>query len=86
MAAHFQSKNGQRQCQTNPEPPRHIDKFSVWRRVGCNQFWLQRHAADRARAGADLADFQVHGARVDGTFDHRFGRAGLGFKVFCRII
>ena len=39
---------------------------------------LQRHAADRAGAGADLPDLRVHRAGVDRAFRHRRGRLAVG--------
>ena len=68
MAAHFQHEGWQRQHKADPEPPRHVGELGVGRRVQARDLRLQRHAADRAAAGTDLADLRMHRAGIDGAF------------------
>src|SRR3546814_3143419 len=50
--------------------------------VQARHFRLQRHAADRAGAGADLAHFRMHRAGVGGAGQRRVG-FGIGWrKIF----
>ena len=46
--------NGERKA--DPEPARHVGEFGIGAAVGGGDLRLQRHAADRAGAGADLPD------------------------------
>ncbi len=55
MAGHFQSHHRQGQGEPDPEPPAHIKEFRVGLIRQADGLGLQRHAADRAVAGADLA-------------------------------
>ncbi len=68
MAAHFERENRQREHERDPEPPRHVRNLGIRRGFGGGQLRLQRHAADRADAGADLPDLQMHRAGVDRAF------------------
>jgi len=65
VAAHFEREDRKREHQRNPEPPRHVRKLGIGRRFGGGQLRLQRHAADRADAEADLPDLQMHRAGID---------------------
>ena len=73
MPAHFQQKHRQRQHQANPKPPCHVDQFAVGAAFRRDDERFQGHAADRARAGADLPDFGVHGASEFRPRGHGFG-------------
>ena len=77
MAAHFQHHHRQRQRQPDPEPTRHVEQFGIGRIVERHQLGLERHAADRAGARADLADFRVHRA---GEY-RAFGHVGRGLAL-----
>ena len=81
MAAPFDRHHRNRQRQADPEAARHVDEFGIGAGVGGRHLRFQRHAADRAGAGADLADLRVHRAGVDGAFDHRLRFAGLEVLV-----
>ena len=73
VTAHFQDDRGQREHEADPEPPRHVGEFGIWRRIeGCH-FGLQRHATDRAVSRTDLADLRMHRAGID----RAFGRGGF---------
>ncbi len=61
-------KTGQRQSKADPEAPRHVDEFVVRAAIGARDQGLQRHAADRAGAGADLTDLRMHRAGIDRAF------------------
>ena len=80
MAAHLQRDDRQRQCRRDPEPPRHVGAFAARVVLGNRaRFGLQRHAADRAMARPDLADFRMHRAGVD----RAFGLAPAAAKPRC---
>ncbi|MCY1310904.1 hypothetical protein D9M68_751760 [compost metagenome] len=65
MTAHLERQHGQCQNQPDPEPPPHVDKLRAWTHVGRDDLRLERHAADRAVAGAELAYLRMHWASVD---------------------
>src|SRR5580704_13015122 len=75
MAAHFQEKYGKRQCEPDPETPRHIGQFRIRADLGSDDQRLERHAADLAGSRADLAYFGMHRTGEDGAF--RCGRYGV---------
>ena len=77
VTAHFQHHRRQRQRAADPEPPCHVGELGIGRRIEARDLGLQRHAADRATTGADLADLRMHRAGVDGAF----GRFGLRLAV-----
>src|SRR3546814_18885683 len=54
---------------------------TLFRSVQARHFRLQRHAADRAGAGADLAHFRMHRAGVGGA-----GQRRVGFEIGWRKI
>src|SRR5712691_6757834 len=73
MPAHLQRDHGDRQDETDPEPPSHVDELGIGASFS-GKLRLQRHAADRAMAGADLADLRVHRTGVDrARWDRRPG-------------
>ena len=76
VRAHFQRENRHRQDETDPEPARHIDKLGIGAGIGTCDVRFERHAADRARAGANLPDLGVHRAGVDRAVRH-----GLRLRV-----
>jgi hypothetical protein len=65
MAAHLEHEHRQGEHQRDPEPSGHVDQFGIGTVVERDLLGLQRHAADRARAGTDLAHLGVHRAGVD---------------------
>ncbi len=71
MPAHLQEEHRHGQRQADPEPPRHIDELGARGGVGRRHHRLQRHTADRARAGGRLPHLRVHRAGVDGALRHR---------------
>ncbi len=77
MPAHLQHDHRQREREADPEPPRHVGELGVPRRFRGHQFGLERHPADRARAGAGLPNLRVHRAGIDralGNGRQRFRR------------
>ena len=68
MTAHLQDDRRKGKHKADPEAPRHVREFGIWRRVQRCHFGLQRHAADRAVSGTDLADLRMHRAGVDRAF------------------
>ena len=76
VTAHLQREDGKRQHEPDPEPARHVDQFMVRRGFRRDQKRLERHAADRAGAGAYLPDLRMHRAGVDRAF-----RGRLGFRI-----
>ena len=72
VAAHLQHDRRDRKRQADPEASRHVGKFGIGRRIQARDLGLQRHAADRTVAGADLADLRMHWASVDRS-GRRFG-------------
>jgi hypothetical protein len=81
VPAHFQHDRGQRKHEANPEPARHVSEFRIGRRIEARDLRLQRHAADRAASGADLADLGMHRAGVDRAFRHRGFRPAVLFQI-----
>ena len=81
MAAHFQDDGRQREHEADPEAARHVGEFRIGRRIEARDLRLQRHAADRAASGTDLADLRMHRAGVDRAFRH----GGLRLAVFLEI-
>ncbi len=71
MRPHLQHEHRRGEREPDPEPPRHVGELRVGRRFGADQLRLQRHAADRAGAGAFLPYLRVHRAGVDRAFRHR---------------
>src|SRR5262249_35871216 len=76
-----------RQPQADQEPPRHVYEFGVRPGPGGSENGLERHAADRAVAGAGLPDLRMHRAGIDGPFRNwsrrRFAR--LRAEIFRRL-
>ena len=83
MAAHLDREHRKGQRQRDPESPGHVDQFRVGRIVERDLFGLQRHAADRTTARADLPHLGVHRAGVDRAGGDRF-RLALA-EIFLRI-
>ena len=83
VTTHLEHEDRQGQGEPDPEPARHVDKLGVGPGLGAGLDGLQRHAADRAGAGAHLPDLGMHRAGVDGTLGDRLGRRRLRSKVFC---
>ena len=71
VLGHCEDKNRQSQHQTNPEAPRHVDQLWIGPGLGARRFRLERHAALRAVAGADLTHLGMHRAG-----EHCSGRRG----------
>ncbi|MGY2811668.1 hypothetical protein ACVIHF_008398 [Bradyrhizobium sp. USDA 4506] len=71
MAAHLEHEHRHGQREADPEPPRHVDQFGIGTVVERDLLGLQRHAADRAAAGADLAHLGMHRTGVDGARGRR---------------
>ena len=65
MPAHLQRDHRHGERERDPEAPRHVDEFGVRAFGRRRDLRLQRHAADRAAARADLADLRMHRAGVD---------------------
>ena len=53
--------------------------------VGARDLRLQRHAADRAAAGTDLADLRMHRAGVDRAFRRTGFRLRVLLEIFLRV-
>ena len=62
--AHRQQEHRQGQRQTDAESPRHVHELFVLRFVRGHLQRFERHAAQRAGPGPDLAHLRVHRARV----------------------
>ncbi len=68
VTAHFQDHRRQGEHEADPEPTRHVCELGIGRRIQARHLGLQRHAADRAASGTDLADLRVHRAGIDRAF------------------
>ena len=68
MTSHLEDHRRKREREADPEAPRHVGEFGIGRRIEARHLGLQRHAADRAASGADLADLRMHRAGIDRAF------------------
>ena len=59
-------RSGTDSAAPDPEAPPHVEIFGARPLVARDHLRLERHAADRAGAGALLPDLRMHGAGVDG--------------------
>ena len=84
VAAHLQDHRREREHQADPEAARHVGKFGIGRRIEAGDLGLQRHAADRAIAGTDLADLRMHRAGVDRAFGTSAGFVGCALVEILR--
>ena len=85
VPAHFEREHRHSQRQAHPEPPRHVDELRIGPRVCRHQLRLERHAADRTRAGARLPDLGMHWACVDRACRDRLDDPRLGLQILSRI-
>ncbi len=85
VPAHFQHHHRNGEHEPDPEAARHVGEFGIRAAVGGGDLRLQGHAADRAGAGADLADLWMHRAGVDGAFGDGFGGFFFFRQVFLRV-
>jgi len=76
VAAHLEHEHRQRQRGADPETPGHVAQFGTRPLIFRGDHGLQRHAADRAMAGAPLAHVGMHRA---GVLD--LGLVGLGHRL-----
>ena len=76
VASHLECKDGEGEGECDPEPARHVGELGIGRVARGYELRFERHAANGAGAGADLADLGVHRAGVDGA------RIGGRFGVF----
>lgn len=81
MAAHFQNHCRHSEREADPEPARHVREFGIGRIVEARDLRLQRHAADRAASGPDLADLRMHRAGIDRAFGHGGLRPALFLQI-----
>ena len=70
MPAHFHEEDGQGKGEADPEAAQHIGKLGIGAGVSGYELRLQRHAADGTRAGADLANLEMHRTDVDCALGH----------------
>jgi hypothetical protein len=85
MAAHLEHEHRKRQREPDPEAPAHVDQLFVRSAIRGRQHGLQRHAADRAGAGPDLADLRVHRAGVDRACRNARRALPRGLEILRRI-
>jgi DNA-binding FrmR family transcriptional regulator len=71
VAGHVENKDRRREGEADPEPPRHVGEFRLGAGIGGRQHRLERHAADRATARADLPHVRMHRAGVERAFGRR---------------
>ncbi len=83
VAAHLDHHHRQCQHEADPEAPRHVGELGIGTGGSAWHLWLERHAADRARARTRLADLWMHRAGVDRAFDD--GRRFARLQVLLRI-
>ena len=83
MRKHIQRDNRHGERGAHPEAPRHVLQFRIGLGFGADRERLQRHAADRAAAGAGLANLGMHWAGI-GAADLG-GRLGRRRQVFRRV-
>ena len=85
MPAHLEHDHRQREDEPDPESPRHIGEFRIWRRIARHDQWLQRHAADGARSRTILPDFGMHRTSVDSACRSVLFRWRFRVEIFLRI-
>ena len=85
MPAHFQGDQRQRQDKPDPEATAHVGKLRIGLVLQADRLGLQRHAANRAIAGANLAHLGMHRAGIDGTRRQIFNRRWRGLKKLFRL-
>ena len=78
MAAHLQRHDRHRERAADPQAARHVQQFFVRPLVERDLGRFQRHAADRAASGSDLADLGMHGAGEDRARRDRRRGSGPG--------
>ncbi len=89
VTAHFEDDRRQRQHEADPEAPRHVGEFGIGRRIQARHLGLQRHAANRAAAGTDLADLRMHRAGIDRAFRRggfRLALVEIGLRVAANLV
>ncbi len=82
MTSHLQNHHRNRQPEADPQAAGHVDEFGIGAAVACRVGRFQRHSADRAMAGADLADLRMHRAGVDRPRRRRRDGSLLG-EILC---
>jgi hypothetical protein len=65
VASHLQNDHWNRKSKANPKPSRHIGELGVAARAFARHQRFQSHAAEGAGSRSNLADFGMHGARVN---------------------
>ena len=86
MLAHHPDQQRQRQRGADPETPTHVEIFGARTfLLEEDRLRLERHAADRAVARADLLDVGMHRAGVDGVLGRRLGLRALRSEVCLRL-
>ena len=68
-----------------PSSPRHVGELGIGARVGRYELRLERHAADRARAGTRLPDLGMQFGQVHRARRHRLGAPRLVLEILCGI-
>ena len=64
---HRENEYGERQRQSDPEPPAHVEEFRIRTGIHRRLHRFQGHATNRAGARSDLSNLRVHGAGVNET-------------------
>ena len=78
VAAHLEREDGQRQHGADPQAPSHVAQFGARSVALRGDHGLQRHAADRTVAGAQLAHLGMHRA---GVLDLALALVALGRRL-----
>ncbi len=85
VGAHVEDDDRHGQQEPDPEPARHVRELGIGTRLRRYELRLQRHAADRARAGSDLPDLRMHRAGVDRALGYRFLLAAGAGEMALRV-
>jgi len=82
---HREDQDRRRQCHADPKATRHIDEFRILLFFQRHRHRLERHAADRAIAGALLHDLRVHRADVGACALDNSGRLPMSAMLAAQV-
>ena len=85
VSTHLEDHHRDGEGETHPETAGHVEQFGIGPGLGCCEFGLERHAADRTIAGPDLPDLRMHRAGVDRAFGNVLDTHGHVAEILRRL-